>query len=119
MDEHIANHWQHTFVRAVYFFSILGAVFADWLFGKFVSLSDCAGHVMIAVVDFPQATGVKPKTALFIALCLIAISSGGIKPYVSAHVGDQLGSQNSHLPLPNSWLVLFFQSVSDPPSRPC
>jgi POT family proton-dependent oligopeptide transporter len=102
MDEHTANEWQHTFVAAVYFFPILGAVFADWLFGKYrtillVSLIYCAGHAMMAVVDSPQTTGIEPRTALFIALCLIAIGSGGIKPCVSAHVGDQFSPQNSHL----------------------
>ena len=35
-------------------------------------------------------------------LYLIALSSGGIKPCVSAHVGDQFGKTNSH------WLTKVF-----------
>ena len=34
---------------------------------------------------------------LFAGLLLITIGSGGIKPCVSAHVGDQFGKGNSHL----------------------
>ena len=32
-----------------------------------------------------------------LGLILIAVGSGGIKPCVSAHVGDQFGSGNAHL----------------------
>jgi proton-dependent oligopeptide transporter, POT family len=34
---------------------------------------------------------------LYVGLLLIAIGSGGIKPCVSAHVGDQFGASNQHL----------------------
>jgi POT family proton-dependent oligopeptide transporter len=37
------------------------------------------------------------RMGLFIGLGLIAIGSGGIKPCVSAHVGDQFGQTNAHL----------------------
>ena len=32
-----------------------------------------------------------------IGLMLIAVGQGGIKPCVSAHVGDQFGASNQHL----------------------
>jgi POT family proton-dependent oligopeptide transporter len=34
---------------------------------------------------------------LLLGLCFIALGSGGIKPCVSAHVGDQFGKTNAHL----------------------
>jgi POT family proton-dependent oligopeptide transporter len=37
------------------------------------------------------------RLGLFLGLLLIAIGSGGIKPCVSAHVGDQFGAGNQHL----------------------
>ena len=37
------------------------------------------------------------RFGLSIGLGLIAMGSGGIKPCVSAHVGDQFGKTNSHL----------------------
>ncbi|MEK9783850.1 MAG: hypothetical protein VW312_04355, partial [Opitutales bacterium] len=37
------------------------------------------------------------KVVLLLGLTLIAIGSGGIKPCVSAHVGDQFGAKNGHL----------------------
>ncbi|HIN86836.1 MAG TPA: hypothetical protein EYN06_10170, partial [Myxococcales bacterium] len=40
---------------------------------------------------------VDPLQGMFIGLGLIALGSGGIKPCVSAHVGDQFGKGNWHL----------------------
>lgn len=102
LDENVANEWQHTFMAAVYAFPIFGAILSDWLFGKYrmiisVSLLYCAGHAVLAFMDFPLVTGIDPKMLLIAGLCLIAVGSGGIKPCVSAHVGDQFGTQNKHL----------------------
>lgn len=102
MTEEDARTWYHGFVTAVYFFPLLGALIADLLCGKYrlilwLSMVYVAGHAVLAVMDFPSATGVAPQTALFIGLALISIGSGGIKPCVTAHVGDQFGKRNSHL----------------------
>ncbi len=102
MDEVEAREWVHGFVTAVYFFPIFGAILADWLFGKYrviiwLSIVYCLGHVVMALVDLPQLTGIEPRDSLFVALGLIAIGSGGIKPCVSSHVGDQFGKRNHHL----------------------
>lgn len=101
-SENVANEWQHNFMAAVYAFPILGAVLSDWLFGKyrmiiFVSLLYVAGHAVLGFMDFPNYTGLDPKLLLAIGLSLIAVGAGGIKPCVSAHVGDQFGQQNKHL----------------------
>src|SRR5690606_1815066 len=76
MDENTANMWQHNFVAAVYFLPILGAVISDWLLGKYhtilwLSMVYCAGHAVMALVDFPVLTGMEPRTTLAIALGLI------------------------------------------------
>lgn len=102
MNEEDARTWYHGFTTAVYFFPILGALLADLVFGKYriilsLSIVYVLGHAVLAVMDFPAATGVAPRTALFVGLGLIAIGSGGIKPCVTAHVGDQFGRSNSHL----------------------
>ena len=102
MDDNTANVWQHNFVAAVYFLPMLGAIISDWLFGKYhtilwLSLVYCLGHAVMALVDYPALTGMDPRITLGIALGLIALGAGGIKPCVSAHVGDQFGKTNQHL----------------------
>ncbi len=102
LDENTANEWQHNFMAAVYFFPIIGAILSDWLFGKYrmiisVSILYVVGHTVLALMDFPQFTGIDPKHLLILGLTLIAVGAGGIKPCVSAHVGDQFGEQNRHL----------------------
>jgi POT family proton-dependent oligopeptide transporter len=102
LDENVANEWQHTFMAAVYAFPLLGAILSDWLLGKYrmivsVSLLYCAGHAILALMDYPTTTGIAPSWMLALGLGMIAVGAGGIKPCVSAHVGDQFGTQNKHL----------------------
>lgn len=102
MDKETATEWQHWFMVGVYALPIVGALVSDWLWGKYrtiitLSLAYVVGHAVLAFVDFPTITGVEPRTLLFVALCLLSIGAGGIKPCVSAHVGDQFGSQNQQL----------------------
>jgi POT family proton-dependent oligopeptide transporter len=72
----------------------MGAILSDWLWGKYktimiLSVVYCLGHLALALDE--------TRMGLAIGLSLIAIGSGGIKPCVSAHVGDQFGPQNKHL----------------------
>lgn len=97
MGEDEAKGWFHLFVSVVYLTPILGALLADVLLGKFrtiilLSLVYCAGHFALALDD--------SRTGLLIGLGLIALGAGGIKPCVSAHVGDQFGQNNRHLLAP-------------------
>ncbi|HEX9595968.1 MAG TPA: MFS transporter, partial [Anaerolineales bacterium] len=83
-------------------FPLLGAILSDGLFGKYrmiisVSVLYCVGHAVLALMDFPQLTGMEPQLLLIAGLSLIAVGSGGIKPCVSAHLGDQFGTANRHL----------------------
>ena len=91
----------HMFVFANYFMPLLGAWLSDKLFGRYhtilwVSLFYCAGHGVLACSDL--IGGVDGKmVCLFVGLALIAFGSGGIKPCVSAFIGDQFRPDQNHL----------------------
>lgn len=94
----------HLFMAGVYLFPLIGAVLADRLLGKYpvifwVSLIYCAGHAVLAVAgrlgEMGQFSGA--ELGMYAGLGLIAIGSGGIKPCVSANVGDQFTKKNAHL----------------------
>lgn len=89
-----AREYYHLFLFAAYFFPFLGALLSDGLLGKYrtiilLSIVYCLGHLALAIEETWRG--------LAIGLTLIAIGSGGIKPCVSAHVGDQFGRRNEHL----------------------
>ncbi|MEE2751784.1 MAG: MFS transporter, partial [Myxococcota bacterium] len=94
MSDDEAKGYYHLFTSAVYFTPLLGAIIADAFLGKYktilmLSLVYCAGHLALALDE--------TRMGLAIGLALISLGSGGIKPCVSAHVGDQFGKSNSHL----------------------
>jgi POT family proton-dependent oligopeptide transporter len=97
-----AEAWYHTFVSALYFLPIFGAILADAIFGKFwvvfwLSIVYCGGHLTLALMGSPVAHSIEPRYLLAIGLLLIALGAGGIKPCVSTNVGDQFGESNKHL----------------------
>ncbi len=88
----------HFFTAFVYFTPFFGALLADAFFGKYrvivyLSLVYCLGHAALAFMGSAGST----ETWFLAGLWLIIVGSGGIKPCVSAHVGDQFGAKNSHL----------------------
>ena len=94
MSDEDATYWYHLFTSAVYYTPIFGAILSDVFLGKYrtillLSVVYCLGHLTLAINE--------TKTGLLFGLSLIAIGAGGIKPCVSAHVGDQFGKTNSHL----------------------
>jgi POT family proton-dependent oligopeptide transporter len=105
MTETESREWMHLFVASAYFFPVIGGVVADAFLGKYLtilllSLVYCLGHLCLALMDMPQpllAATLEPRGWLLAGLALIAIGAGGIKPCVSAHVGDQFGKSNRHL----------------------
>ncbi|MCB0386015.1 MAG: MFS transporter, partial [Bdellovibrionales bacterium] len=104
MDEAEAKSYFHLFASGVYFFPFLGAILADAFWGKyktivFLSLVYCGGHVVLALDH--------TRFGLLVGLALIAIGSGGIKPCVSANLGDQFGLANGHL-LPRAFAWFYF-----------
>jgi len=103
MGEEEAKAVYHTFAATAYFFPILGALLADAVLGKYatiltISLLYCVGHGCLALMDLGPALGIwDMRPFLYAGLVCIAIGAGGIKPCVSAHVGDQFGTGNQHL----------------------
>jgi POT family proton-dependent oligopeptide transporter len=94
MSDDQAKAWFHVFVMAVYSFPILGSVLSDAFLGKYrtimaLSIVYCFGHLTLAIDD--------SRVGLGVGLALIAVGSGGIKPCVSAHLGDQFGRSNAYL----------------------
>jgi POT family proton-dependent oligopeptide transporter len=94
MSEPEAKYYYHMFVASAYFFPVFGAIIADIWLGKYktiiaLSLVYCLGHLALALDQH--------RLGLFAGLALIAIGAGGIKPCVSANVGDQFGKSNAHL----------------------
>lgn len=94
MQEAEATSTYHLFAAACYLFPLLGAFISDRILGKYktilyLSLVYCIGHAVLAVWE--------NKMGLYVGLGLIALGSGGIKPCVSAHVGDQFKANQTHL----------------------
>ncbi len=103
MNDEEAKAVYHLFTAGAYFFPLIGAMISDILWGKYktillISLMYCLGHGCLALMDVGPATGLwDMKWFLFAGLALIAMGAGGVKPCVSAHVGDQFGSGNKRL----------------------
>lgn len=94
MQEAEATSTYHLFAAACYLFPLLGAFISDRIWGKYktilyLSLDYCLGHAVLAIWE--------TKEGLYAGLALIALGSGGIKPCVSAHVGDQFKANQTHL----------------------
>jgi len=92
MAEDLATSTVHLFKAGVYALPMIGAIISDRLAGKYqtilwLSLVYCLGH---AVLSATEGT----LWGLYLGLGLIAVGAGGIKPCVSAHVGDQFGPGN-------------------------
>jgi len=98
----------HMFVFGVYVTPLLGGFLADRFLGKYrtvlyISLLYCAGHACLAMFhDHPKG--------FYAGLVLIALGSGGIKPCVSALVGDQFTAENKHLV--NKVFAIFYWSIN-------
>ena len=94
LSEIQATEVYHHFMSAAYFLPIVGAIISDAWWGKYktimiLSVVYCLGPLFMAM----DHTALGLYTGLF----FVAVGSGGIKPCVSAHVGDQFGASNQHL----------------------
>ena len=93
-----ANANQHYFVSFIYLTPLFGAIISDRFLGKYktiiwLSIVYCFGHGALALMGIAGPA----VWWLLAGLGLIGIGGGGIKPCVSAHVGDQFGVNNQHL----------------------
>jgi POT family proton-dependent oligopeptide transporter len=96
-----ASEIVHLFVFGVYFMPLFGAWLSDRVLGRyktilFISLFYCLGHGVLAFADLVSSNDGK-LMLLYVGLAIISIGGGGIKPCVSAFVGDQFHSGQSHL----------------------
>jgi len=94
LPEHEAEANYHFFVMACYLTPLAGGWLADRLWGRYrvivwLSLGYVLGHATIAAFE--------TRWGLFAGLTLIALGSGGIKPCVSAFVGDQFHPEQKKL----------------------
>jgi len=93
--EATANAKTHDFVAMTYLLPMFGGMVADWFWGKYktilwLSIVYACGSVMVAL-------SVDSEVMFTTSLMLIALGAGGIKPCVSANVGDQFDESNQHL----------------------
>lgn len=104
MSENEANGVYHVFIACVYATGVAGALLADALLGKYFTILSLSvvyglGHLALALDE--------TRLGLYTGLALIAIGAGGIKPCVSAHVGDQFGWRNERL-LERAFSMFYF-----------
>jgi POT family proton-dependent oligopeptide transporter len=102
MRENEAYMYTHYFVFGVYFLPVLGAILADGWIGKYwtilsLSVVYSLGNLTLACMATSWGVAIGQRTMLAIGLFLICLGAGGIKPCVSANVGDQFGKSNQHL----------------------
>ena len=102
MDDAQARGWVSMFIGSIYALSVVGAILAEGFLGKYktilyLSIVYCLGHAALALMDTPWGMSMGQRWVLAIGLGLIAFGGGGIKPCVSANVGDQFGESNKHL----------------------
>ena len=108
LNQSQATSYVSYFTGAVYLTPIFGAIIADTFFGKYrtivtLSIVYCLGHLCLAFMG----VGGIVQGWLLAGLGLIALGAGGIKPCVSAHVGDQFGPGNQSL-LPKIFNIFYF-----------
>src|SRR5205814_4825250 len=88
------------------FMTLLGGWISDRLIGRYrtilwLSIGYVAGHATLAIADVAPGFRI---SGLYLGMALIAVGAGGVKPNVSAFVGDQFGrAQRSLLDRVYSW----------------
>lgn len=97
LSETQATEMVHLFIVACYAMPLLGALLSDCYLGKYstilyLSLLYSVGNwvMALAAVPSPSEASMFPLWCTMLALGLIALGTGGIKPCVSAFGGDQI-----------------------------
>jgi POT family proton-dependent oligopeptide transporter len=89
----------HDFVAAAFAMTVVGAWLSDRFFGRYrtilwLSFGYVAGHAVLATADIAPSARV---ALLFLGMTLIVIGQSGIKPNLSAFVGDQFSQEQAGL----------------------
>ncbi|GAB1869931.1 Solute carrier family 15 member 1 [Camponotus japonicus] len=97
----------HVFIFFAYFSPVLGAIVSDSWLGKYrtifyLSIIYAIGQLLLSASAAPTF-GLPARELSIVALLLVALGTGGIKPCVSAFGGDQF-----ILPQQERQLALFF-----------
>ena len=116
MSKNEATEVVHLFIACTYLLPLLGAWLADRFLGRYrtiisISLFYCLGNAVLAMADFAGDVETR-KWILFIGLTIIAIGAGGIKPCVSAFVGDQVPEDEKNGPTMTRLYAAFYWSVN-------
>jgi proton-dependent oligopeptide transporter, POT family len=93
--EATANAKTHDFVAMSYLLPMFGGMIADWFWGKYKTILYLS--IVYAIGNLTLASSVNNEALFTTSLMLIALGAGGIKPCVSANVGDQFDESNQHL----------------------
>lgn len=85
----------------VYLLPLAGAWLADKVWGRYktilyISLLYCVGHGVLATADLFHTIEAR-RYILMAGLFIIALGAGGIKPCVSAFMGDQIPNKSPQL----------------------
>lgn len=108
-DRSRAESTYHLFVGAAYAASILGGFISDRFLGRYrtiliLSYGYVLGHAVLAGGDLGDAFR---EPALYLGMALVALGQGGVKPNLSAFLGDQFRRQdNSMLDRVYSWFYV-------------
>jgi POT family proton-dependent oligopeptide transporter len=116
MSKNEATEVVHLFIACIYLMPLLGAWLADRFLGRYrtiisISLLYCLGNAVLAMADFAGDVESR-KWVLFAGLTIIAIGSGGIKPCVSAFVGDQVPADEKDGPTMTRLYAAFYWSIN-------
>ena len=101
MSENWATATLHVFAGMVYLLPLAGAWLADKVWGRYktilyISLLYCVGHGVLATADLFHTIEAR-RYILMTGLFIIALGAGGIKPCVSAFMGDQIPDKSPQL----------------------
>lgn len=101
MSDNWATSTLHIFVGMVYLLPLAGAWLADKVWGRYktilyISLLYCVGHGVLATADLFHTIEAR-RYILMAGLFIIALGAGGIKPCVSAFMGDQIPNKSPQL----------------------
>lgn len=95
MSNEEASAVTHSNIVLTYAMPVLGALLADWFFGKYatilwVSILYCIGHLLLAIY-------IDDLTGFRVGLIFIAVGAGILKPNSSSLLGDQFKGRSGDL----------------------
>ncbi|KAF9932317.1 hypothetical protein FBU30_008424 [Linnemannia zychae] len=110
MEPAAAKVYSTAFTMLAYFFPLIGAALSDSFLGKWWTIIGFSsvylvGMILVTVFAIPNLIGPVGQVShflTFLPMLIIAIGTGGIKPCVSSHGGDQ------YLPSQEAGKDLFF-----------